>query len=906
MKPVVSRFIHDGAADREPSGVLGEPVWGPAAWLRDLELRLGLPQVYASEAHRAHAYARKLAACLGQKPFYSRSFDVDPHGTAATLLTWRDELVEAGWCFEQIPNAGPRVAALVAAEKAGDHAVPLGLADRLARSELELAKTPCRLYESVRLLEPRQVWPEGWRRVMDVLAGAGTVIEEVKHREARCEGSHDLGMTQRILAVPGFKARKCDWRGDGSLLHVTGRTSWELGETIAGLVRSLDTDDVCVIRLGDAAPLEAALSLQGMAGQGQSATSPLRSPLQVLSLGLALLFGPRDPYRALELLTLPRGPFGAHAARMLADAIGRAPGIGSDKWREAKAKLEVPKDPSDPRHVMAAAGSTAKIEAWFEWPVFGRNCGAPRAAVVDVIARVRTWAAGRPHDEAGVNWAILANACSDMERLVLSHPRHCLLPHEIEALASRAIGSGMRADISVERAGRVTHVATPHAILREHDAILVWHAGYEPKGIGQRAPWRKAELQAFKDFGLCFADHERAMRAEGDAWRRAFGSARALFAVATPDAHLSAPQPSLPLWDEIVARTMAAPVDIRRVSTTMAAVLQREHVAEPLAPLSLPKASSVWNVEPTALGRALEAVKKLYPTAVESLVACPLRWVLESVLQVRRSRLSSVPEKTQLYGNLGHRLAENLHRMGALSNPEAVDAVVDSALESLILHEGGPLLMPGMTAERGQVCRVLIDAMRELSRTIAESQMEVVGVEVGTNAPWGDREISGRIDLLLRCKDGSGEAILDLKYGESRYREALTKGLALQIAMYAETRRRETGAAKPIDAAYFALKKRRAVALDGGPFKKARVFDGEALDETWRKTERMVLFLFDQLGAGVVRASAAAENDSDRFFAHHGLTAPSVGNEHYDAPATSACTYCSNGALCGRAWRRLA
>lgn len=910
MRPVVSRFIHDGNADRDQDAALGEPVWGPLAWLRDLELRLGLAPVEVSDAERAHAYAMRLQAGLDRAPFYARSLEVDPHGTATTLLAWRDQLVEAGWCGQEIPGAGPRVAALVAAENAPLRPIPLGPADRLARVELELADTTARLYDTLQLLESPKVWPEGWRRVLGALYGLGTKIEERKAPTFTPTGASDLAWTQDHLSVPRRKAEKCAWRGDGSLVHLTGRTSWDLGETVAGMMRSLGTSDVLVIRLGDPAPLEAAFELQGLSSQGQGSTSPLRSPLQVLSLALSLMFAPRDPYRALEMLTLPRAPLGPYASRMLADAIGRAPGIGSRSWEAAKAKLRTPDDPNDPIHVEAAAASTSKIETWFEGPTFDRATGAPRGEVVSVITRVREWARRRPHHDSasvppsagmGVNWAALSRSASDLEQFVLAHPREVLFQNEIEELASRAIGSGMRHDVSTERAGRLPHVSSPHAVMRQHDAILVWHAGYDANAGRRSPPWRAAELRAFEAAGYQFADADLAVTLEGDAWRRAFLSARSTFAVATAETHLSDAQPSLPLWDEIVARSNATDVDVKRVSLGAWGVLDRAHVAQPLTALPLPSARGVWSADPAAMRRALERTKALYPTAVENLVACPLRWVLESVLQVRRSRLSSVPEKTQLYGTLGHRLAEELHRIRVLDQPEKVGAIVEALLDDLIEREGGPLLMPGMTAERGQVRQVLLDAMRELSKTIADSDMSVTDVEVKTTAPWEGRELGGRIDLLLSGKDGK-EAILDLKYGESRYRAALADGLALQIAMYAETRRRQTGATAPIEAAYFALKKRRTLALVNSPFKNARSLEGDPLHETWEKTERAVLFLLDRMAKGTVLASAAAEDDKVRFFAHHELTLPD-GQAPYDPPATSACTYCSNGALCGRSWK---
>ena len=906
MRPIISRFLHGGDAVRDGVGALGEPVWGPTAWLGDLELRLGLPPVETSIAERTQVYASRLAAVLSTKPFYARSFALDSHGTATTLLAWRDELVEAGWSGEPIKNGGPRVDALVAAEAAPELRLPLGFADRIARVELELGDAPAPVYQSVRMLEPREVWPEGWRRIMDLLAGAGCRFEPVKHVLPTPQGDTDLARTQRLLAVPGHRAEKCFWSADGTLLHARACTAWELGETVAGLLRSLPSRDALVVRLGDAAPLDAAFQLQGLPAQGHSEASSLRSPLQILPLALSLLFAPRDPYRALELLTLPQGPFGHYAASRLAQAIGRAPGIGSGEWTKAKNQLRSPLDPSDPNQVAAAAKSTTKIESWFERPAFERASGAPQADVLAVTAQVREWARRRPHDEGGVNWAVLTRSATELEKLVQAHPRPALLPHELDQLAGRALGNGMVHDVSVEQAGRMNHVSGPWAVQRQHDVVLVWQAGPAASALPRHAPWRATELKAFKAAGLGFADAHRAMALEGDAWRRVFASARQTFIVATPDSHLAAAQPELPLWDEIIARSGAKTSHVHAVTVDSARLLTRQgvaaafsDVAAPLAPLALPEARRLWRVDPTSAKHALATMRKFYPTAMDSLLACPLRWVLESLLRIKPSRVTSVPDKSQLYGNLGHRLAEELHHRRVLSVPAEVEAVVESVLDDLISREGGPLLMPGMTTQRVQVRQQLIRAMKVLAELIAGSSMKVKGVEVDTTAAWGNRQLAGRMDLLLESDDGA-EAILDLKWSDSHYRHALAHGLALQLAVYAETRRRETNARAPLDAGYFGIKNARGLSLAGSSFANTRAFDGDSFENTWARAERTLESTLQHLHAGTIPASALAR-PKEPFVAHHGITPASAGDD-YDQAADAACTYCANGSLCGRSW----
>jgi hypothetical protein len=74
---------------------LGEVHFGPASFLRDLELRLGLPTVDERPALRLARWTSRLREVMQPEDFYAKSFLADELGTAELLLKWRDDLVEA-------------------------------------------------------------------------------------------------------------------------------------------------------------------------------------------------------------------------------------------------------------------------------------------------------------------------------------------------------------------------------------------------------------------------------------------------------------------------------------------------------------------------------------------------------------------------------------------------------------------------------------------------------------------------------------------------------------------------------------------------------------------------------------------------------------------------------------------
>lgn len=913
MRPHVSPFLNEPTVLRDAAASLGEPFWGPGAFLQDLELRLGLPTPRTTETERRQRYCMRLTTALSATraegrapPFFARSFARDPLGTATTLLGWRDSLVEAGWDGSRIPACGPRVDALVDIELLDAEPLPLGFADRLARVELELGASSTPPYPSIVLLESDSAWSESWRRVLRSLELLGTRLDpRTRTPPARSHG--DLADAKQWVLGQGERSRSCNWRGDGSVLLLSARTSWELGDAVVGLLRARAPRTSAVIRLGDASPLDAAFRRQGLPTQGHGSPSPLRGALQVVSLAMSLLFVPRDPYRALELLTLPSGPVPPYIADRLARAIGASPGVGGVAWSKAKAALATPVRPGDPDSVEAAARNLHVIEGWFEGPGFGRDTGAPKEAIDAALDRVAKWARGRLAGETDPFAIAVLAAVTELRTLVEAHPESSLLPHTLDRYVRRAVGPGVFHEIAHEEAGRIAHVGSPHAVHRGHDIVVVWHAGYDAQVALGRLPWRASEREALEAQGLRLPDRDALMEADARAWRRVLASTQQTFVVATPDVHLSDAQPNLPFWDEIVARCGATPRDVHLVRWTpdRLLALAPEKLASPIAtalePLALPFARQIWRIRPKALEAPIAALPRHSPSSLEPLFACPLRWVMESLLRIKPGGLSRVPDEEILYGTIGHRLVEVLHDRGLLGAPDRVATEAPALLADLLDREGGPLLLPGRVAEREQVRSRMLGSVKRLAEFLRANQLIPKAVEQVTEATWEGRKYYGRMDLVVERTDKS-EIVVDLKWGSTRYRDALRKGFALQLAFYAETRRRETNASRPIVAAYYSLKNGAALALRADAMKRATSVNGPSLEVTWKRAEHAMKAGFARLEAGEIFVSACPENSDKDFLAYHALP---PHPEDYNPPADAGCTYCSNASICGRKWTAL-
>jgi ATP-dependent helicase/nuclease subunit B len=914
---------------------LGCSVWGSAQLLSNLELRLGLPGLPVSRAVRVQQWSRRMADLEGAQPgrFYARSHALDAIGTAETLLAWRDELAMAGWNGEPIPNGGARIETLRELDEPPD--LPPGTPDRLRRVEDELRDATTSLFDALLLAEPRTLWPGRWQRVFALLEGLGTSIRSESASFDAVTGDSDLARLQALLEGAVIDSPRL--RGDGSLVLLRGETSWETADATAALLRAWREPSTAIVRGGEARPLDHALVAHGLASQGLDCTSAWRPALQLLPLAVELAFEPRDPYRVLELLTLPLGPFQGLVGRELAGALAEAPGIGGPAWREAKERIADVTRAKVARHAAssgvaadAAAGLADErvegrlqtIATWLEQPGFEASRPAPREALLVVAERVRRWLQGRlaaaqtsAHD--GVTSPALA-ARSDILATAFARAQafHELLSHESRAdldlvdvrLLLEQVSSGHTLVLATETAGRIDPVDSPAGLRRARDVVVWWHCVGGTEWRPSVRPWRRREIHALRDAGVVLPDSAERLVAEGRSWHQAILAARKRLVLAMPRWALGEALEPHPVWHEIAARLGASSADLARITVDARDLLAgrvealgraASPVVRDLGPLALPPARCEWHLDPAHLGAAIQHSA----TSLEALVGCPLQWVFKYPASLRPGALDSIAGGPMLAGQLGHRLVEELHRVGSLTDAHALGDTVASSLDRLLREEAAVLLLPGMTFELAQLRQQLGRAVTTLAELLTESKLTVVDVEVAVEAPWRAGLLGGRLDLLL-CDEAGRDVVLDLKWGLKRYRELLQSGGATQLAVYAAARMRATNSAEMPAAAYFSLGRGQLLATPGGPFLgRSAPIDGPSLAETWTKLERTADRVERTLLTG--RVPVTGVRTSKPLLEGMGLDAVEQ-DQHLAIAKEAACTYCAYGALCGRKWEGLA
>ncbi|MCA9587532.1 MAG: hypothetical protein KC657_19530, partial [Myxococcales bacterium] len=470
----------------------GQPTWSAGQLLRDLEMRLGLPPSEAAAAVRVPVYARRLAAVMKDEPFFSRSFTADALGTAKTLLAWRDALLDAGWTGQSVADGGDRLDSLAAVEACDEEALPAGRADRLVRVETELRAVRQQPYDGLALAEPRDLWSARWRAIFGLLEERGVAIEQLAPELAQAPAESDLGILQRMLRGELAPRRTGDppaIRGDGTLRLVHGDTPAELAELTAGFL-ARQTDSATVVRCAESGTLDAALGHHGLACQGHAGSSAWRPAMQLLPLALELSYEPRDPYRVLELLTLPVGPFQGALGAQLARAVSRQPGVGGSEWKRQKDKgaerlrewrlrhgLEAGKSQEDATRDADAfvAERMQRVADWVEAAGFGPE-GAPRRALLEVTERVRTLLQRRlaVSPEGGETYgAAHAQAQAMTDALARDH-RETLTREQMRNVLDGVVRGEQSVGLMPEQAGRIDHVDHPGALLAPSDTVVFW------------------------------------------------------------------------------------------------------------------------------------------------------------------------------------------------------------------------------------------------------------------------------------------------------------------------------------------------------------------------------------------------------------------------------------------------
>ncbi len=867
-------FDTGAAIGLESEAAFGRAVVGPKGFLELLEMQLGLTGVHTSHLHRL----TKLLANLKQEGFWTRSFDVDPFGTAEKLLRWRDDLVGSGW--QGNASAG-RLGPLWSVTSG----LPLGLEDRISRVGQRLKSQSAQISSLTLYVQPSAL-PPVWRGVTGALEAQGVAVEVAGSLTPKASASTNLRAVQDAFLTGSTVSINA---GCSSLQLVRPGGPVEAADDLAAFLAELEETATLLNADGvlDEALARHGVPTTGRVAMGGQAPVP-HAPLSVLPLALELAFGPRNPQHAVELLNLADSPLpGALRGRMLF-ALDRVPSTKHERWQRAIASG------------LDRASSDSERQSWADCVelLFAEPQNSSGQADVEHllprIALVKTWA--ETHSRR-------------------RHPRSAAMGAEVVAQCN-AVGTALSAlaelgedTVTRARMRQLVSLATPRAEVKSADEQLGSIAIGRPGGL--HAPsslvvwWNftrdsrpslaaqtltKEERGSLATAGVELFDTVAKARSLSERERRPLlWTARNLILVSPLSGVDGEPSHPHPLWDEIAARIDDTGDDV--------AVLSRRKPTWPTQPASVTRelreparAFRTYEVAPGAVKRRSQES----PSSLEKLIGCELAHAFQYGAGVGSRSLLALEVDGRALGNAAHDLLAELALSGAFSRDASAEAedLFDKRIESLVEQ----LALPSRHSERTELRTAVSAAAGLISELVRNEGFRVESAEAEVADTVDGLRVAGRPDLVLRASDGS-LLIVDFKLGGAGYRrKELREGACLQVAAYATVLKK--GLAQPTHVAFHVLKTERLLVGTDGLSTKAEYVSGPDVAEVWAATQTSAHERLQSVAGGVLTARGVPLFVEDPEADAAVVTKSTImdGALEKEPP----CRFCDYQALCGR------
>lgn len=797
---ILGRYL-DGERATEAQNTMGKSVVGPLGMLSLLETQLGLLRLQPAISERIVQYADCLRELDTPTRFYSQSFDTDPLGTAACLLDWRDHWMLNGWTGSVLSHAPARLQDMAAVEALSGSKVSPGIGQRLQAVESALqCRTPD--IERVEVVEPLETWPRRWRAVFEALP-----VAQLAPLEPAGQGF--LGrLQQQLKAVArGEKPAQCAWKDDGTVCVVQAETPTLAAHWLATeLAQEVSTLMVCA---GEGARLDSHLAASNLPRQGLTETSEFRPALQVLPLGLDLLWDPLNFVALLQFLTHPVCPIPGHARWRLAQKVASAPGIGGAKWERTLKKIQ--------EHYGEARSTQVRedIREWLEHERYPPEAGAPLEAVIARVESLLTFFRKRLGEIDNARRAACnaghgqCKACLESLHQLQAQGIERILPRQLQKLVTQATARGSVNPLSLAEVGAQRVVTEPGAVVETLDRVI-WSPLKMPS-LPNSDPWSSRELSALGRAGVELASVTDQLNQVAAGWLRPVMAAQMQLVLLLPppgdEVH--------PLWQMICAVTTRP-----TVHNLEALIAEGAESLVAVTPVPLPPARRWWQL-PEDVSIELREAESF--SSLEKLLFNPYQWLLQYPADLKTSQIASLGGDFRLFGNLAHGLIEQY-----FTHPEALsmsdagfDAWFTGAFETLVDHEGASLRGFGKGADLEGFRYRVREALRVLRTHVRDAGIDAVVPEQLLAGRFVEGAVKGKADLVMTNAHDQ-QVIVDMKWsGQKKYREKLAAGRHLQLVIYAELLRQQTG--RWPELAYYILKEAQLLAASDQVFTRAEV-----------------------------------------------------------------------------------
>ncbi|MFD5867573.1 PD-(D/E)XK nuclease family protein [Corynebacterium sp. NPDC060344] len=864
----------DGAAWEKPGhgsdsgAALGHAAVGPAGLAGILGTRLGIGGVTLERPLRIGAYRDALAQTPRQ--WCGASFELDAWAVAKKMLSWRDELVAAGWDGSPVAGASPRLADLADAEALFD--AP-GAADDFRDVAAMLRSLVAGGVEwplgidRLTILGSRDGLPAPWPQVIADVEALGVDVAE-----------EDAPAAVERLRV------------------ISAATEWEAAEAAA---RILATSGGTLVATHHTEVLDQELSRRGMARLGALETSDQRATAQILPMFLAAICGPIDVHAIAAFLdmgltttdtrtgeVIDLGVVPSVIRRGLLGALAAQPGVGGPAWLGAletiRADIAARADEVEGvDKAVAANRATVHGELLDTLDSYLRTsriefadgqCGT--AAIIERLE----WLAQRLRNMGAVFDApeLLVAGRSVSTAIEVLGRQDVVGERELQRILEDC-GSAQASPLAGAEAAEGTRVPSP-ALIRHPGPVVWW--GAVDDGRSERRIWTPEEVRILAAAGVEVPDPGTLATLSATADVAGLCRAGDVIAIVPTviDGAATTRHPALSFaahgsagYDEDDSEFTARELVADGTWAFGDASLPLD-VPEPFVP-------DADAIAANATARSVPPGTHLLPdrlsySQMEKLLVHRLEWLLAYPLRIRQGWVTDIPTGNRMIGTFLHAIVEKIVE----DDLDGADAgTVRTCFAELLPHYASELNLPGNARLRQQVEAEALESIPELFGSLRRGGMVVTAAEAPITKelvltlrdPDGDPggnsgdaanvhehpvTLVGFRDLDAETSDGT-TVVIDMKYSVSRhkYGRLIESGRSLQLATYAWSVAEELPL-ESIVTAYFELKYGRFDSLDpalGGMAPANGAIDPETL---WRRAVTSVEdALSEIMFAGVVR-----------------------------------------------------
>ena len=372
----------------------------------------------------------------------------------------------------------------------------------------------------------------------------------------------------------------------------------------------------------------------------------------------------------------------------------------------------------------------------------------------------------------------------------------------------------------VAEVGSLAVVNDPAALIESFNQVIWWQPVMP--GIPKSYPWSLSERQVLAGAGVELPDIDRVLDDIASGWLKPILAAKKQVVIVLPprDAEVH------PAWQMISAQVRdMVEIPLEQIFNGENSVTQQSIV---VSHTPLPQVKRWWHLPANT-----PIPKRDHDSfsSLESYLFNPYQWLLRYPASLKASNILSVSDGFLLDGQLAHAIVEHFF---ALPDPLVMtEAQVmvwfDQVFPKVVETQGAVLLMHGRRSDYEGLRHRLRRALKNLLVQLKSANISTVQSELELKGSYSGGEILGYADLVLTNEQGH-HAIVDMKWGgKKKYTEKMTENSHLQLGIYAELLRQETGTWP--DVGYYILAESKLITQHDHYFPDASIVN-KSIDES--------------------------------------------------------------------------